>query len=292
MQLINGTIRLNYTSKYFPLRFHLSRLLIQLSEQTGKFIPILPYYLDILNTFNVGKKAPKQSMKPLDFSCVLRLSKSQLVENSFKDATMENVYAGLLESLASLSHKISFPEIAVPALAQIKTFLKKCKIAKYSKKLKVVLDQIQENSKFVQDKRSKVTFGVKDLDQIATFEAHLKVEGTPLLKYYETFKSIKAKEKLTQTNEESSKKDENDDSNDDDENFDVEMEDEDEKHEETVPQKKSGKKRRKENVKEKPAKKKKKEEKVEKSDPEENNDAKEEDDIVEDFNDFSDDDDK
>ena len=230
-------------------------------------------------------------MKPLDFSCVLRLSKSQLVENSFKDATMENVYAGLLESLASLSHKISFPEIAVPALAQIKTFLKKCKIAKYSKKLKVVLDQIQENSKFVQDKRSKVTFGVKDLDQIATFEAHLKVEGTPLLKYYETFKSIKAKEKLTQTNEESSKKDENDDS-DDDENFDVEMEDEDEKHEETVPQKKSGKKRRKENVKEKPAKKKKKEEKVEKSDPEENNDAKEEDDIVEDFNDFSDDDDK
>merc|ERR1712141_488962 len=125
------------------------------------------------------------------------------------------------------------PEIAVPALAQIKTFLKKCKIAKYSKKMKVVLDQIQENSKFVQDKRSKVTFGVKDLDQIGTFEAHLKAEGTPLLKYYETFKSIKAKEKLTQTNEESSKKDdENDDNDDDDENFDVEMEDEDEKHEE------------------------------------------------------------
>ena len=90
------------------------------------------------------------------------------------DATIENVYGGLLETLASLSHKISFPEIAVPALAQIKTFLKKCKIAKYSKKLKAVLDQIQENSKFVQDKRSKVTFGVKDLDQIGTFEAHLK----------------------------------------------------------------------------------------------------------------------
>ena len=233
----------------------------------------------------------------MDFSCVLRLSKSQLVENSFKDATIEDVYGGLLETLASLSHKISFPEIAVPALAQIKTFLKKCKIAKYSKKLKAVLDQIQENSKFVQDKRSKVTFGVKDLDQIGTFETQLKTEGTPLLKYYETFKSIKAKEKLMQAHEESSKKDKNDDDDDDDEvngeNFDVEMEeDEDEKQEETVPQKKSGKKRRKENVKEKPAKKKKKGEKVENSALEENNDAAEEDDIVEDFNDFSDDDDK
>ena len=92
VQLTNGTIKLNYTTKYFPLRFHLARLLIQLSEQTGKFIPILPYYLDILNNHNMGKKAPKLSMKPMDFSCVLRLSKSQLAENGFRDATIGESY--------------------------------------------------------------------------------------------------------------------------------------------------------------------------------------------------------
>ena len=114
VQLINGTIRLNYTSKYFPLRFHLARLLTQLSDQTGKFIPILPYYLDVLNNHNLGKKTPKLSMKPMDFSCVLRLSKSQLSENGFKDASIEQVYCGLLETLSALSHKISFPEVAIP----------------------------------------------------------------------------------------------------------------------------------------------------------------------------------
>ena len=92
VQLITGTIRLNYTSKYYPLRFHLSRYLIQLSNETGKFIPTLPFYLDILNGQNFAKKGQKLSMKPMDFSCVLRLSKSQMNENGFKDATIEQVY--------------------------------------------------------------------------------------------------------------------------------------------------------------------------------------------------------
>ena len=92
VQLINGTIRLNYTSKYYPLRFHLTRFLIHLSNETGKFIPPLPYYLDILNGQNFAKKGQKLSMKPMDFSCVLRLSKSQMNENGFKDATVEQVY--------------------------------------------------------------------------------------------------------------------------------------------------------------------------------------------------------
>ena len=92
VQLINGTVRLNYTSKYYPLRFHLTGLLIQLSNETGKFIPTLPYYLDILNGQNFAKKGQKVSMKPMDFSCVLRLSKSQMNENGFKDSTVEHIY--------------------------------------------------------------------------------------------------------------------------------------------------------------------------------------------------------
>ena len=51
---------------------------------TGKFVPILPYYLDILSGYNFGKKTSKVSMKPMDFSCVVKCSKSQLNENGFK----------------------------------------------------------------------------------------------------------------------------------------------------------------------------------------------------------------
>ena len=108
VQLINGTIKLNYTAKYYPLRFHLSSLLIQLSEQTGKFIPILPYYLDILSQQNFGKKQGKVSMKPMDFSCILRLSKSQMAENGFKDATIEHIYGKDHEILNFFFPRIQF----------------------------------------------------------------------------------------------------------------------------------------------------------------------------------------
>ena len=305
VQLTNGTIRLNYSSKYYPLRFHLARLLVRLSDQTGKYIPILPYYLDILNTQNLGKKSSKLTMKPMDFSCVLRLSKIQLAENGFKDATVEQVYCGLLESLTSLSHKISFPEVAIPALAQIKAFMKKCKVANYSKKMKTILDKIQENSKFIQDKRTKVTFGVRDLDQISSFETQLKAAGTPLSKYYETFKKIKETEglkKKAETKEE--KKSKKDSSGDEDEDMDYEEagedseieehsedDDSEEMEEEIVKPKEASGKKRKKVAESKPAKKKKQENiEAKASSDEDSSGDDEEDDVVKDFDDFSDDD--
>lgn len=58
-------------------------------------------------------------MKPQDFTCILRLSKSQLQENGFKDAVVEKVYQQLLEYLASEAHTISFPDMVVVAIIQV-----------------------------------------------------------------------------------------------------------------------------------------------------------------------------
>ena len=69
----------------------MSRLLTQLSSATGRYVPVLPYYLDILRTFDFSKKTKKVSMKPMNFSCILRLSKSQMTENAYKDGVVEQV---------------------------------------------------------------------------------------------------------------------------------------------------------------------------------------------------------
>jgi nucleolar complex protein 2 len=82
-------------------------------------------------------------MKPVDLSCILRLSKSQMLENGTKDATMDGVYRGVLDYLATQSHKIAFPELTVPAIMQLKAFLKKNKVANYSKKVKQLVDKIE-----------------------------------------------------------------------------------------------------------------------------------------------------
>ena len=53
---------------------------------------------------------------------------------------------------------------------------------------------MEENSKFMQEQRSKVDFGVKNLDKIEAFEMQLKAAGTPMSKFYETFKNVKEAE--------------------------------------------------------------------------------------------------
>lgn len=198
VQLITGTIRLNYTSKYYPLRFHLANLLVDLSSATGKFVPILPYYLDVLNQFkSKGKNHNKKlSMKPMDWSCVLKLSKSQLNETSYEDTVIEQVYYGLLNVLASNGHKISFPEMVVPALNQIKAFLKQSRVASHSKKMKTVVEKANENANFVANKRKSVGFTVKDLEKIRDWEGDLKIQGTPLTKWYVTFKAAKQTDQM------------------------------------------------------------------------------------------------
>ena len=58
-QVIVGSIGLVYTAKYYPLRFHLCRMLTRLSAECGRFVPVLPHYLEVLDTHNFNKKTTK-----------------------------------------------------------------------------------------------------------------------------------------------------------------------------------------------------------------------------------------
>jgi len=188
VQVIIGTAKLVPVAKFFPLRFHCAKILREISASTGTFIPVLPFYLDVLNTHNFKKKSKKVSMKPLDFSCILKLSKSQLLENGFKDATIEEIYGGLLSYLADNSNKIAFPELITPMIFQLKDFLKKCKVQNYSKKIKSLLDKSVANQKMIEQRRKHVNFGVGETQKIQVWEAQVANDGTPLLSFYKNWK--------------------------------------------------------------------------------------------------------
>ena len=188
VQVIMGTAKLVPVAKFFPLRFHCAKILREISASTGTFIPVLPFYLDVLNTHNFKKKSKKVSMKPLDFSCILKLSKSQLLENGFKDATIEEIYGGMLSYLADNSNKIAFPELITPMIFQLKDFLKKCKVQNYSKKIKTLLDKSIANQKMIETQRKHVNFGVGESQKIQVWETQVASAGTPLLAFYKNWK--------------------------------------------------------------------------------------------------------
>lgn len=87
------------------------RILIKINDNYVLF--------QVLINQDFNQKHNRVSMKPLHFNCLLRLSKSQLQENGFKDMVIEMIYGQLLEYLTTQSHKIGFPELSLICIVQV-----------------------------------------------------------------------------------------------------------------------------------------------------------------------------
>jgi len=164
----------------------LIQTLIQISKETRTFIPVLPFIFEVFNSNTFNKKHSKSSMKPLQFTCILRLGKGQLTESGFRDEVIENVYASVLSYMAHESYTISYPDLVVPALIQLKHYLKHGSNLNpnHSRTLKSLCDKLEENSRFVEAEREKFNFALKDAASIGAWETSLRNKGTPLLTFY------------------------------------------------------------------------------------------------------------
>ncbi|KAG5327214.1 NOC2L protein, partial [Pseudoatta argentina] len=198
VQIIIGTIKINPTAQYYPLRFYCLEILIIISKETGTFIPILPFLLEILESYDFNKrhKTVTMKMKPISFDCILKVSKSQFIENDFKDGIIETIYHLILEHAASESHKIYFPELYTPCIIQLKEFLEKCHVAIYCKKMKLLLNMIEENRKHIETERSKATINLKSMAEITNWENRTKTDGTAIAKFYSSYVKLRETQKL------------------------------------------------------------------------------------------------
>jgi nucleolar complex protein 2 len=133
IQCIIGTIKLIPTPRYYPLRLHCVNALVLLSNSTNVFIPIIPFILEIFDITDFNKQHATISVKQLNFSFLLKLSKQQLQDKSFKDVLIDVIYDNLILLLQAQSHDISFPELVLPLVIRLKDFTKNVKIAVIAK---------------------------------------------------------------------------------------------------------------------------------------------------------------
>ena len=108
------------TPRYYPLRFHCINALINLSNAADVFIPIIPFVLEVFDITDFNKKHATISVKPLNISFLLKLSKQQLHDKSFKDTLIDLIYDSLILLLQHQAADIAFPELVIPLVIRVR----------------------------------------------------------------------------------------------------------------------------------------------------------------------------
>ncbi|VVT57740.1 uncharacterized protein SAPINGB_P005846 [Magnusiomyces paraingens] len=183
VQVTLGTIRLIPTAQYFPLRFYLIRSLIGLSQTTGVYIPIVPLITEIFNSTVITKSPKGSSLKALDFEYNIRASKSYLGTKIYQEGVCDQITDLLGEFFALHCKSIAFPELAIPVIITLRRFTKRSKNGKFNKQLLRLVERLEENSKFIQQKRNHVNFGPRNRAEVAVFLKDYAWEKTPIGNY-------------------------------------------------------------------------------------------------------------
>ncbi len=74
--------------------------------------------------------------------------------------------ASLTEFFNLYATSIAFPELAFPAIMELKKFHKTCKVKVFSNKLKQLIEQLSKNSDFINAQRKDVEFDPANLTNV------------------------------------------------------------------------------------------------------------------------------
>lgn len=190
VQVTLGAMRLIPTSLYFPLRFHLVRSLLRTSRATDTFIPLASPLLEVLSSAEM-KKAPKATtLKAFDFSVAYKAPKSYLRTRVYQDGVGDQVVELMGEYMFLWAKSIAFPELSLPVIIQLKRWMKQArsrsqgnKNTKLVTQMALLVQKLEANAKFVEDRRSNVDFAPKDRIQVESFLRDFEATKTPLGAY-------------------------------------------------------------------------------------------------------------
>ena len=187
VQVTLGALRLIPTAQYYPLRFQLIRSLLRISLATSTYIPLAPALYEVLNSAEMRKPPKPSTLKALDFTTSIRAAKSYLRTRVYQDGVGEQVAELLSEFFVLWAKSIAFPELALPVLAMLKRWVKEAskkdsgnKNGKVNSAIALLVQKLEANSRWVEEKRTKVDFAPNNRAGVEGFLKDVEWEKSPL----------------------------------------------------------------------------------------------------------------
>ncbi|KAK4703714.1 nucleolar complex protein 2, partial [Phenoliferia sp. Uapishka_3] len=169
IQVALGAIRLVPTSRYYPLRFHLVRSLLRIVQRTGTYIPLSTPLFEILDSPDLSKRSKPSTLKPLDWEYYIRCPAAYLKTRVYADGLADELVYLLTEYYGSLATSIAFPELVLPAIVSLKRHAKKTGQARLGSQIKVLVEKLEGNAKWIEDRREKIEFAPNKRDKVDRF---------------------------------------------------------------------------------------------------------------------------
>ncbi|KAK4542773.1 hypothetical protein LTR36_006149 [Oleoguttula mirabilis] len=189
VQVTLGALRLIPTATYFPLRFQLIRSLLRISLATSTYIPLAPALYEVLNSAEMRKTPKASTLKPLEFATAIRVAKGYLRTRVYQDGVGEQVAELLSEFFALWARNVAFPELALPVIIMLKRWFKEVssrtpgagnKNQKVNTAIQLVVQKLEANSRYIEERRAKVEFAPRDRRGVEGFLGGVGVGVTPV----------------------------------------------------------------------------------------------------------------
>ena len=192
IQVTIGTARLIPTPQFFPLRFYLIRSLIRLSQNTGVFIPIFPIISEILISTAFTKPSKKSNnLEAFDFDHNIKCTQAYLGTKVYQEGLIEQLIDLLAEYFVLYSKSVSFPELVSPIVISLRRYVKTSNNIKLNKQLSNIIEKLNQNAQYIEEKRSDVDFSPSNKTEVNKFLNDITWEKTPLGAYVVVQREVK-----------------------------------------------------------------------------------------------------
>ena len=218
VQISLGALNLLPTPTYFPLHFHIVRLLLRISRQTTTYIPLFPPLLYILRSPTCTANPKASTLRPLDFRAIVRAPSAYLKTRAYQNGVGEQLVELMGEFFGVWAKNIAFPELCIPPVAMLKRWLKVVSSSgggvdakksgaagttttttgkgkggkkdargnrnqRFNAQVALLVQKLNANASYVEERRRKVKFAPSDREEVDRFLSELEWEDLPLGAY-------------------------------------------------------------------------------------------------------------